>query len=121
MGLLSKLNDGGTKLKSLKFGNDRPEGGSSEQPFITSNIPSIEEPNVIDFLFRGGNSAENLSIIDKRRLSNFFDSTQGRLFIQKQELLSKISPATEASVTYGSFNGGIYDKNSTLDQALRLY
>jgi len=121
MGLLSKLNDGGTKLKSLKFGNDRPEGGSSEQPFITSNIPSIEEPNVIDFLFRGGNSAENLSIIDKRRLSNFFDSTQGRLFIQKQELLSNISPATEASVTYGSFNGGIYDKNSTLDQALRLY
>ena len=121
MGLLSKLNDGGTKLKSLKFGNDRPEGGSSEQPFILSDPAEIIEPNVIDFIFRGGNAAENLSIIDKRRLSNFFDSTQGRLFIQKQELLSKISPATEASVTYGSYNGGIYDKNSTLDQALRLY
>lgn len=121
MGLLSKLNDGGTKLKSLKFGNDRPEGGSSDQPFILSDPAEIIEPNVIDFIFRGGNAAENLSIIDKRRLSNFFDSTQGRLFIQKQELLSKISPATEASVTYGSYNGGIYDKNSTLDQALRLY
>lgn len=121
MGLLSKLNDGDTKLKSLKFGNDRPEGGSSDQPFISSDPAEIIEPNVIDFIFRGGNAAGNLSIIDKRRLSNFFDSTQGRLFVQKQELLSKISPATEASVTYGSYNGGIYDKNSTLDQALRLY
>ena len=121
MGLLSKLNDGGTKLKSLKFGNDRPEGGSSDQPFILSDPAEIIEPDVVDFIFRGGNAAKNLSIIDKRRLSNFFDSTQGRLFIQKQELLSKISPATEASVTYGSYNGGIYDKNSTLDQALRLY
>jgi hypothetical protein len=104
MGLLSKLNDGGTKLKSLKFGNDRPEGGSSDQPFILSDPAEIIEPDVIDFIFRGGNAAQNLSIIDKRRLSNFFDSTQGRLFIQKQELLSKISPATEASVTYGSYN-----------------
>ena len=48
MGLLSKLNDGGTKLKSLKFGSDRPEGGSSDQPFILSDPAEIIESNVID-------------------------------------------------------------------------
>ena len=32
MGLLIKLQDGDTALKSLKFGNDRPGGGSSNQP-----------------------------------------------------------------------------------------
>lgn len=121
MGLLSKLNDGDTKLKSLKFGNDRPGGGSSDQPFVATPIPENLTPNVVDFIFRGGDSTERLSQIDKNRLSKYFDTPSGRLFVQKQEILSKTSPQTEATVTYGQYNGGIYDKNSTLEQALRLY
>lgn len=121
MGLLNKLNAGDTKLKSLRFGNDRPDGGDSEQPFIVTQPPVNLKPNVVDFIYRGGDSADELSVIDKRRISNFFDTAQGRLFIQKQQILSQISPKTEASVTYGKYNGGTYSENSTLDQVLNLY
>jgi hypothetical protein len=120
MGLLLKLKNGDTQLKSLKFGNDRPLGESNE-PFVTSNPPENITPNIVDFVFRGGEDAPRFSVIDKLRLTKFFESTQGRLFVQKQDLLSQISPKTEASVTYGRFNAGIYDKNSTLEQALKSY
>ena len=42
MGLFSKLQNGDTVLKSLKFGNDRPGGGNSGQPYIKN--PLIDEP-----------------------------------------------------------------------------
>jgi len=32
-----------TDLTSLKFGNDRPGGGSSKQPFITKDIPGKDK------------------------------------------------------------------------------
>ena len=39
MGLLLKLKNGDTTLKSLRYGNDRPGGGDSGQPFMKSKIP----------------------------------------------------------------------------------
>jgi len=39
MGLLLKLKDGDTKFKSLRYGNDRPGGGDSGQPYIRTAIP----------------------------------------------------------------------------------
>ena len=53
MGLLIKLNNGDTSLKSLKFGNDRPGGGDSGQPFIQSPIGDQNQPSALDtdFLF----------------------------------------------------------------------
>jgi len=32
-----------TDLKSLKFGNDRPGGGDSKQPYYTVNINDIDK------------------------------------------------------------------------------
>ena len=39
MSLLFKLKHGDTALKSLRYGNDRPGGGDSGQPFIKNPIP----------------------------------------------------------------------------------
>ena len=39
MGLLFKLKNGETSLKSLRYGHDRPGGGDSGQPFIKTSIP----------------------------------------------------------------------------------
>ena len=32
-----------TDLKSLRFGKDRPEGGSSQQPYVKTAIPPQNE------------------------------------------------------------------------------
>jgi hypothetical protein len=42
MGLLLKLKDGDTKFKSLRYGNDRPGGGDSGQPYIRTAIPGAQ-------------------------------------------------------------------------------
>jgi len=117
MGLLirlkSPINEGGTALKSLKYGHDRPGGGDSGQPYI---ISSIDQPSSIsdeDTILRGGLKAPSSALEDVSRLTQyFFDSKNpdGLLFIEKQNILSRISPKTEA------FNG-IYTPSVTLGQA----
>lgn len=81
-----------TDLKSLKYGNDRPGGGSSRQPFIKSKIPENLTVKSPDFLLRNGflnpiNSAE-----DALRISKFFTTIDGVLFIAKQQALILTSP-----------------------------
>ena len=90
MPLIELLNE--TKLKSLGFGNDRPEGASSNQPYITSPIPEERASSSPDFLLRNGylnaiNSAQDASRLTKY----FFDdkSPNGLLFTTKQELLER--------------------------------
>ena len=43
-----------TNLKSLKYGNDRPGGGSSGQPYIVTPIPEGYIGSKPDFLLRQG-------------------------------------------------------------------
>lgn len=127
MGLLIKLNNNDTNLKSLKFGQDRPGGGDSGQPYIQKPIPSHNAdsiPNVDDFLLRGGLDAPINAFEDVARLTKYmFDgkSPKGALFITKQNLLSRISPKTEASkgsgYAGGPLNSGVYTPLSTLAQA----
>jgi len=92
-----------TNLKSLKYGSDRPGGGSSGQPYIQTNIPSsnsvtlnpdtlggagntnpiyrINSTGNLDFPIRGGainfqlgNQTFTLSSqIDKSRIRKFFE------------------------------------------------
>ena len=61
-----------TNLKSLGYGSDRPDGGSSNQPYIITPIPDGETLNSPDFLLRNGylnpvNSAQDVS-----RLTQYF-------------------------------------------------
>ena len=127
MPLISKKTD----LRSLRYGNDRPGGGSSGQPYIQKSIPSPEEdPSNIfntggkDILLRGGILAPIKGVNDVSRLSQmFFDfkSPSGPLFTAKQNLLSRTSVKTEASkgAGYGGggVNQGVYLPTSTIAQA----
>ena len=120
-----------TDLRSLRYGNDRPGGGSSGQPYIQKSIPAPEEdPSNIfntggkDILLRGGILAPIKGVNDVSRLSQmFFDfkSPSGPLFIAKQNLLSRTSVKTEASkgAGYGGggVNQGVYLPTSTIAQA----
>ena len=120
-----------TDLRSLRFGNDRPGGGSSNQPYIQKSIPAPEDsPSNLfntggkDILNRGGLLAPIKGVNDVSRLSQmFFDfkSPSGPLFTAKQNLLSRTSVKTEASkgAGYGGggVNQGVYLPTSTILQA----
>jgi hypothetical protein len=124
-----------TDLKSLKYGMDRPGGGSSRQPFIqTSTRNSFDLPieklgNTIagipagsDFILRGGVLAPARAAKDVSRLFQLFTQTpRGLTFTAKTNLLSRTSVATEASggpgYGFGAVNQGIYTPLSTLGQA----
>jgi hypothetical protein len=124
MGLLLKLKDGDTLLKSLKFGNDRPGGGSSKQPYIQKPISDnpISSTGGNDFIIRGGIKAPQRALEDVVRLSKYAtDGVKGLLYTAKENLLSRTSVKTEASkgIAYagGALYAGVYTPLSTLAQA----
>jgi hypothetical protein len=125
MGLLIKLNNGDTQLKSLKFGQDRPGGGDSGQPYIQKQIfDKTPSPWGTDFLLRGGAYAPFSAAEDVVRLTKYmFDKNNpsGLLFVAKQNLLSRTGVKTEASkgAAYlgGAINEGVYTPLSTLAEA----
>lgn len=122
MALIDLLNSNSTNLKNLKFGHDRAEGGSSNQPYIETPI-NIKLSNLgflsTDFLIRGGIPGAPLAAVnDVIRLGKYFTDTKspnGLLFIAKQLVLSRIAVQTQASGLL--LNGGIYTPLSTLGQA----
>ena len=102
-----------TNLKSLKYGGDRPGGGSSNQPYIVTPIPNDLTPNSPDFLLRQG--ALQASLTDLDRLTKFFtdnSSPRGVLFTTKQIALERQNPAIPGGLTR------IYLPTSTLSQVL---
>ena len=82
-----------TDLKSLKYGKDTFGGGNSQQPFIKEPIPDQYEGKneSIDFLVRSGGNSSLLKEYrdDLTRITKFLGTTQGALFIIKQEALAK--------------------------------
>tara|TARA_R110000751_G_scaffold102121_3_gene196609 strand:- start:4372 stop:6909 length:2538 start_codon:yes stop_codon:yes gene_type:complete len=111
MGLLIKLKNGDTPLKSLKFGNDRPGGGDSGQPYIKTPIEGQGVNTAIDgdSLIRGGLTAPTAALEDSTRLTKYLFDTKnpnGLLFTVKQNLLSRIAVKTEAATgpAYGGFS-----------------
>ena len=125
-----------TNLKSLKYGGDRPGvGNSSNQPYVTTPIPENGEPIPAelglpspDYLLRGGLNAARDTAKDLVRLSKYFadlKSPAGALFATKQQVLSRIGVATQASGNQSTkdqwknatLNEGVYNPLSTLAQA----
>ena len=97
-----------TNLRSLGYGKDRPDGGSSNQPYIKTNIPGGDDfvqdlitqtrandtplPSAVDFLLRDGYLAAIKSLQDTERIGKYFidlKSPSGLLFTAKQELLER--------------------------------
>jgi len=110
-----KLVDLKTNLKSLKYGSDRPGGGSSNQPYIVTPIPDDLTPSSPDFLLRQG--ALQASLTDSERLTKFFadnSSPRGALFTAKQVALERQNPAIPGGLIR------VYLPTSTLSQTLLL-
>jgi hypothetical protein len=95
MGLLTQKTD----LKSLKYGRDRFNGGSSGQPFVqipispanvTPSFPFgpeslIGQTGGVDQITRGGSLVPSKLSEDVQRISRFLLSNQGVTFIAKQQ------------------------------------
>jgi hypothetical protein len=121
MGLLQLT----TNLKSLKYGSDRPGGGSSGQPFVQQSIPEGQIPfqsttaGGIDNIIN--NAQINTSAVgqDVERIGKWFTTTPGVIFIGKQNVLSQTNVRTQAA-DYNEpriiINGGPYLPTNTLAQ-----
>jgi hypothetical protein len=113
MGLLDLKTD----LRSLKFGRDRLNGGSSNQPYIQKSIPDELSPTSPDFLLRDGTLSRDIT--DASRLLKFFKDTkspQGILFTAKQELLSRQNPIVQGQPNRREPGRGLYNPLNTILQ-----
>ena len=123
-----------TNLKSLRYGNDRRDNGSSNQPYVTTSIPNGEGPGFgdYDFLLRGGSLLPGAVVKDVSRLTQMmfdFKSPNGLLFSIKQNALSRSGvnqlagssarglPSTGKINNRLPLNNGVYLPTSTLAQA----
>jgi len=78
-------------LLTLKYGKDTPGGGASRQPFIVTPIPGASAT------FNNNGLVIARSATDVERLTKFFSTTPGLLFIAKQNVLSQTNVRTQAS------------------------
>ena len=120
MALIKSL--GKTNLRSLKYGRDRFDGGSSKQPFIQVPIPegtsTLGGALAQDFILRGGPRALADSATDVKRIQKFFNTTPGFLFSTKQDLLSRTASPAQGGTKQAPklFNEEKYLTFSTLSQ-----
>lgn len=107
-------------LKNLLPGNDRPNGGSSNAPYIYSRLPEYSTPlekfsldaakYSFDFPVRGGALALVNSAKDFIRIGKFLvDEPKGPLFITKQVLLQLSNPKIETGKVLGIENTRLYN------------
>ena len=116
-----------TDLKSLRYGSDRPGGGSSNQPYIQSPIPDVTPQTLnnntiaffqryyetnrtsLDFPIRGGQLVEPGGLrystpsgeIDRLRIQSFLkDAPRGTTFALKQAGLQLTNPNTQVPNTF---------------------
>lgn len=107
-----------TELKSVKFGKDRPFGGSSNQPYIKKNIPDQLPTKSPDFLLRNGFLNPLSSAEDVIRLTRYFTdltTPAGLLFTIKQNQLSQTSVRPKGVTSL--LNGKLYNPLATIAQA----
>jgi hypothetical protein len=109
-----------TNLKSLRFGNDRPFGGSSKQPYIQTPIPEnpdqVGNPQGIDYLLRNGSLYVETANQDTSRILKLLtdtDSQIGENWRSKQKQLSLQSTWRFPLSTPVS---QIYNQQQTIDQ-----
>lgn len=102
MSLLEKIDE--TKFRTLRFGNDSPYGGSSGQPYIQTDITTVDTPvnrfrlsRFDDGLSRGGAiGRSHAATLDTIRITKFIaDFPKGLLFINKQIGLQLSNPKLE--------------------------
>lgn len=105
--------------RSLQYGNDRPGGGSSKQPYVVKKLPEVDSPPSVtypDFLLRDPKNALENRKDDLERIGKFLISTQGILFTAKQELLSLQNPIVPGRPNRSNPVNGLYYPYMTLAQ-----
>jgi hypothetical protein len=114
---------GNFNQKSIPYGNDRPGGGDSQQPFMKFPLPENASPATLgyyeinrsgnDYPLRGGNGTNisltgptvpEAAILDKTRIERFLKSTRGNIFLLKQKDLQYASPKMEVGESAVPFN-----------------
>lgn len=117
---------GNFSAKKLPYGNDRPDGGSSNQPYIVTPLPSVDSdefPSSPDFLLRNGYLNAVDSAKDISRLTKYFadlKSPSGILFGTKQQLLGLQNPkviGVNSNIENNIDVGNIYNPINTVLQA----
>jgi len=101
-----------TNLKSLKYGQDRQDGGDSGQPYIQTDITTADLGlKFNDGFVRGGTvNAAQLGLIDTKRINKFFnDKPKGFLFRTKQVGLQLANPRLEIPKNPANIISGIPD------------
>ena len=110
--------------KSIPYGKDQYGGGWSKQPFVTKPITvngsDVQNTGGPDFLVRGGSLipgkvADDVSRLTKMFLGKGAVTAQGVEFTVKQNLLSRLSVATQTSIPF--LNQGAYTPVQTLLEA----
>lgn len=117
-----------TNLKSLKYGRDRLNGGSSREPFISKDIEGLRLSDLhrtggSDLLIRGGFLLGDRIADDVKRLGKYFTSTEGILWATTQNVLSETGvriyggyPTLTQTANSFRLNDGTYLSSSTLLQ-----
>ena len=116
--LIKEETSGRTKFRSLKY-DDFKGVQPNPKPFITTELPGVEEENPSlgllgngDFLLRAGSITRTLE--DTKRLTKFFTKGQGAAFLTKQNLLSATNVKAQGS---GILGQGAYLSTNTIAQA----
>jgi len=114
---------GNFNQKSIPYGNDRPGGGDSQQPFVKFPLPENASSATLnyyeinrlgnDYPLRGGNGT-NISLtgpttpeaarIDRTRIERFLKTSRGNIFLAKQADLQFANPKMEVGESAVPFN-----------------
>jgi len=112
-----------SNLKTLKFGKDQPDGGSSGLPYIKSYDNNQTTQDIAretarfssDYPIRGGLYSVRAAAEDAIRVRKFLtDFPKGSNFTSKQVGLQKSNPLSETGKNGGRINTQTYNLNSNL-------
>jgi len=117
-----------TNLKSLKYGRDTTNGGSSGEPFITKDINGLTIEDLgrtggSDLLIRGGFLLPGRITDDVKRIGKYLSTPEGLLWSTTQNVLSTSGvriyggyPTVAQAANFFRLNDGTYLPSSTLLQ-----
>jgi hypothetical protein len=109
-----------TNLKSLRYGNDRPFGGSSKQPYIQTPIPEdpdqIGNPQGIDYLLRNGSLYVATAQQDTSRVLQLLTDTDSQIGENWRSKQKQLSSQSTWRFPLSLPVSQIYNQQQTLDQ-----
>ena len=107
----------GFNQRSFRYGDDRPDGGSSKQPFIKSVLPDVNSnPTSATGLLAGLTRQVTARVDDLERIGRFLITTKGLQFIAKQNILSAQNPIVPGKPNRSGPLEGFYNPLNTLAQ-----